>query len=266
MAIWDKDSYKAITNCLINHPIYDYDIRHANISILKVYDMITDEQFNALSSMPKLDREIAIGYMIRNNKELSTVLHNGFKQARKVFITANRLDESTVLETRKDSIVTLERANKTRFGCVEFVLKNVYTSFYKIPRYEFFYGHNNDSFNNNPIIEIKGISNESLNYHKNYFLKFLLTVFDMAERSSLENVIYYLDAFSNKYVNKQLPIQYYREFNSNSKFILTSLDKNGNVKKRYGVDTEYINTSVLDISYNFGIINELYKILVSRYL
>lgn len=266
MAIWDKDYYKAITNCLINHPIYDYDIRHANISILRVYDKITDEQFNTLSNMPKLDREIAVGYMIRNNKEISNILHNGFKQARKVFITANKLDESTVLETRKDSIVTLEKVNKTTFGCVEFILKNVYTSFYKIPRYEFFYGHSKDLFNNNPTIEVKGISNDSLKYHKDYFLKFLLTVFDMVERSSLDNVLYYINTFSNKYVNRQLPIQYYREFNSNSKFILTVLDKNGNVKKRYGVDTDYVNIDILDISYNFGIINELYKILVSRYL
>ena len=74
MEIWDNDSYTAPVDCLINQSIYEYDIKQANISILLESGIIDESKFNYYANLPKIDREISIGLLQRDNPEIAEAL------------------------------------------------------------------------------------------------------------------------------------------------------------------------------------------------
>lgn len=277
-SLWENDNLKADRNCLIGQVLYDYDIHHANISILHNLGVLSDKTFDYLKHMPKQDREYYIGNLIRKNNEyidknnldesksISNILSNGFKVARKLFITKNELTRTDILEIRKDSIMTLRPVKNRKFGEVEFLLKNRYTSFYKVLNFEFFLGISIDIKDTSKYLEIKGISDSNLIYH-NEFSNLLKTIFITAEKTSNFEMVNMMKNIIHQYVNMEFPINIYREFNSNSKFALFQYGNDGNVLDRIGVDfIQYDQINQLDISYNFNILKEIYKIYSQKAL
>ena len=107
--LYEKTRYSAPYDYLINKDIQEYDISKANISILREFNVIDEENYNYLYNLDKRDREVKIGLAIRNNPELGKVLDKGFVESRKQFFTLNNIDEMRVLYIDKDSMTVIDQ-------------------------------------------------------------------------------------------------------------------------------------------------------------
>lgn len=267
--IWYSDNRKPTVKYLINQPMYDYDIHQANISILYDIGAINKDLYEELKNAPKDERVRRIGLMQResnkNGGTLAQDLEDGYRGIRKSFIIANELQDNDVLETRKDSIVSLKPVKVTQFGSCQFVLKNVYTSFYKVRSYELFLGKTSGIRDSKPYLSVKGISDSTLEFYHQDFMKLLLDIFIVAEKMDTKSTVNYIKEYMNRYINLELPVGCYREFNPQSKFIIPFLTKGGGTFERVGLDSIASNRlNLLDIGFNYSILNELYRIYLSR--
>lgn len=263
MELWENDSYTSPVNCLINQNIYEYDIKQANISILLETGVIDKNMFNYYANLPKLDREISIGLLQRDNPDISKVLKNGFVEARKSLITSNSISEFEIINIRKDAIFTTRKLSHIDFGNIHFKEKNIYTSYYRILGLTFLYGYKyigDSRVNIETYLDIKGIDKNSLKYHKGYLLDIFSSIIIGAEKeTNLFDVINFIRDFLVDYVNLNVDINYYREFNSESKFRL----KDSN----YGlisITKSSIDPIIFNIEYNRGILERFYQVLLSE--
>ena len=137
-----------------------------------------------------------------------------------------------------------------------------YTSFYHVGHKDFYYYCNR--VDNTEVLDIKGLSDESIELHKFYMLEFLCTLFYCAQIEFLQDAITLLSYFHDNYINRRLSIEYYRELTSESKYKLT---QDMSMRWTYYLDqaTEYDKFHTLDISYNEGILRKLNSMLASVY-
>lgn len=273
--IYTQTNYTSPIYCVVGRYIYEYDIKHANISILHQAGEISDRTFDILQRCSKIDREIMIGKMLEKNSSkdavrLMNILDQGFMEARKNIIVSNHIEDEYILLTRKDSIFVLDRKlDITKFGEIEFVLKNIYTSYYNLllNNLMIFYGKKEIGFmQHEPYLVIKGISQDMQLLHKNYMIKAITRFIDMAENTALDTVIFELKEFMQKYRNRELDIGYYREFNAFSRFHITVVI-NGLITE-YGIAdvSDIEDPHNLNIGFNYEVLVRLFQIFLRRYL
>ena len=116
MELWERDSYKTPVKTLFNHRIVEYDMKSANTSIAREFGLLPEKRIKELENLPKKDREIAVGLILRDNPGYSEKQKLGFIAARKLFFTQNEiLDEENihdrVLETFREAIEGLVNAH-----------------------------------------------------------------------------------------------------------------------------------------------------------
>lgn len=229
-----------------NVNVVEYDIRSAGLNVLRHYGKISQYDYDRLSKMEKIVRNVKIGLLERKDKSIAKCKSEGIKEFRKKFFEANNIEDSTVIAIRKDAIFLLNpKVKETKFGdYVEFVPKNSYSSYYQINNFDLLYNSMEDK------LDIKGvkITPEIEKLHKDYFLKFLKTVIRYNETDN-RNACEYLYDYANKYRKKQLPIGNYRELNAESLFRLKST-------KMWSKDLGVIDTQTLegiDIRYNYNV-------------
>ncbi len=251
-----KDLYKCTlytkkVRFIINE-IYEYDIAKANISVLLQGGYITPNEYNMFLQMPKLQREIAIGNLQKDPK-YSKVISNGIEQARKCLIEANNLCEDDIVSIKKDAFYVLKRLNNTRFDNIDFTLRNHYNIYIYCRGIELYYGLNEFDIEDAGVIDIKGINDNKLQLHMSY-LSFLAYIFKYVLNNNTSMAIQELMNFIQKYNNRELDIEYYREFNSKSMF---------RINNNYGVmfiDESY--KDILNITNNQLFNRELFSILM----
>lgn len=262
MSLYLKDTYVSPHfNFIVSSYIREYDIQKANISILYKYGAISENDYIKYYNMDKLKRQISIGYLLKNNPEISKVLKEGFIESRKLFFENNNIQESDILSIKKDAIYLINKIPSiTEFGMVKFINKNTYTSFYRINKnIELYYYL--DSINKKEILDIKGISEESISLHNNYIVDFLKYLFETAQTNSIDTVISILTNFYRKYVSLELESGYYREFNPLSKFNLNTK----NIISFYSDMISEDDKKYLDISCNRILLETLYSFYTSAY-
>ena len=94
-------------------------------------------------------------------------------------------------------------------------------------------------------------------------IELLKDIFFTVQTSGVEIAMRMLKEFYLQYISYQLPVGYYRKFNSDSMFHIKS-----NSIYNTGFDIDNItedNKNILDISYNISVLLELQKILSSMY-
>ena len=258
--LYEKVNYLANVNNIINNYITEYDIAKANINVLYREKAISKDQYDYYYNLPKLQREIEIGLLQREIPRMSKILKDGIIKAKKEFFEANNIQDHQVLAIKNDAvyIIGINKALFTVFDNIEFKSKNIYTSYYHIDKTEMYYFNN--MISNVEKIDVKGISDNALEYHRNYFLEFLLTVFDMAQKEPVVEVLEFINAFYTNYMTLSLDIEYYREFNNESLFLLKS-DSEYSVFKARCIDKS--KKQFIDISYNAYFIRKLYQIFSS---
>ena len=258
---YDKIFFTAPIDYIISSYIREYDIRKANANILFMKGAISKEKYDHLLNLDSNSRYIEVGLLQKDNPDISTCLKEGIKEMRHLFLTSNNLTSNDILSIKNDAVFLINKIPMiTKFGNIEFVNKNVYTSFYKLSggKIEIYYLY--DMVNNIEHIDIKGIKDWKIVQHKDYFLEFLLVLFNSAQIESLKDTIDILITFYESYLKLELDIGYYRQFDAESLFSI----------KRFGVSSIYKadflgeeSKEYLDISYNLNILRELVGIFAT---
>ena len=235
--IYKSDSFKNHNiPFLFNKDIVEYDMKDAGYSLVQEFDLLPKNIIDNLGKMKKKQRTIEIGKIQGNDEEFKNNLQQAFSDARKLFFDINDIDINEVLSIKKDAIFLNKRCRTTKLGeYIDFRPKHEYTSYIQLQRLEFYYSPEQ--------IDIKGISDELLEYHKEYMIKFICQFFRKMETSSDEDVIEFTKRFIDKYKRRKLEVGYYREFDFSSKYRTNT----GELYEEFWEEDK----DELDISYNF---------------
>lgn len=255
-SLYLKDSFLSPVEFLISTYIYEYDISKANISILYSKGVLSEKEYRELYVADRFYRQYTVGNM-QKDKRVATALSEGLKEYRKLFMEENGLQDIDILSVKKDAIFLINKVpTVTKFGLIEFVMKGRYTSYYRlpgIPVIEAYYNY--DSISGTEVLDIKGIDDSMLPRHEAYMLEFLKVLFESAQSSSIEETLGMLVMFYQNYLNRELDVGYYREFNPLSLFRVIPTRFNSFM-------AEYVDESsrsYLDISCNRDILICLYR-------
>lgn len=220
---------------LFNRTIYEYDIHSADINLCIRYKILSEDKIEKILKLDKIRRVVQIGKW-QKDKEFRDKLKDAFSKIRKEFYEANNLDITDIIAVKKDAIFTTKQCEITTFGNVEFQIKNMYTSFIQIKNLEFYYG--------NGQCDVKGIDDEYLKLHENGIMKIVKLFFKKMETGSVQDTLIYLNRMCSNYKLRQLPLEYYREFNVESKYTVMNQD---DTFDDYWED----NIDELNITYNY---------------
>ena len=249
MELWERDSYKTPVKALFNHRIVEYDMKSANTSIAREFGLLPEKRIKELENLPKKDREIAVGLILRDNPGYSEKQKLGFIAARKLFFTQNEILDEEVVAIKRDAIFVMRYVNNEQVtDNIDFRMKNVYSSFINL-------GKNIEIYYNQEGLDIKGIDDEIYKErHSEYFGMFLYSLIRRIESSDRNSYLTYLRMMFDMYKHRQLDSGYYREFNAKSQFHY--LDGSY-------ANEEYIeDLNAVDISCNLNIILKLMTMLV----
>lgn len=244
--LYKKDLYTSKEyDYLINRRIIEYDIRSANTNLCRYYKLLPEEDIVRLENLPKSERVREIGCIQRGDKDFTKKLSNAFKSIRKEFFIANGLDDSNIHSIKKDAIFVIgKKCRNTKFKNIEFVEKNIYSSFHRLNKMEFYYSSNNNT------LDVKGINDNSL-YQFTKFMNILKHMFNLLERGEREEFVKFTKRFVSDYLNKNLQYEYYKEFRTDGAYTLIQADD----KDRYIQYTlDEIDSSIDDrlaINYNY---------------
>lgn len=242
--------------------IREYDMSKSNISILRYKGFLDEEGYNYYDSLPKIERQVQIGNILRDNREVINILKSGMIEIRNKFILENNLTPENVLSIKNDAFFIVDKIPSiTIFDGVEFKRKNTYTSFYKVLKQEYYYSF--EKINQFEYLHVKGISDDKVAIHEKYFLDLLKELFFSAETEPIEETIKLLSVIYESYIKKDLGVEYYREFNPISKIRVNVMGNQYLTDSLSEDDKEYI-----DISYNLSILKQLmkyYSMVVLRY-
>ena len=253
--------YLAPVPYLINHKIYDYDIRKANLNIFYTKGVIDKETYDMILSTFNRDQRERYFGILQKDKTIKDLYADALAEYRERFIKSNEITDNQLLAVKNDAICTIDKPCKILVfdNDVEFVHKNTYTSYFNINRLEIYYYL--DLIHDKEIIDIKGINDKKLLLHQNYMIEFLCTVFESIQTKLTQDTIQLISEFEKKYVNLELPLGYYRELNSDSCYRVSSKNGNQSIWTTWNEsDKKYLN-----IVTNLNIIRSLYSIVANIY-
>ena len=111
-------------NRFVSGQIIEYDIRQANINILYKYKIIDEKYYNYLAHVPKIQREVIIGNLIKQDKNKYNIIQKGIKEAKCQLFEANNIKEYEVVRIANDAVYVNRSGGLqyTIFDGIEFVL------------------------------------------------------------------------------------------------------------------------------------------------
>lgn len=228
---------------ILNKYIREYDMSKANISVLLQAGAISKELYDTLYNAPRMVRQCTIGDMELRDPNITKIKKDGIAYYKKLFFESNDIQDQDVLSIKNDAIFLINKIpTVTQFDdYINFKFKNEYTSYYNLNGIELYYYYHR--INQNEYISVKGINDSRLVLHANYFLEFLLAIFQTAQIEPIKDVIEFGNKFYQEYINMNLDVNFYRNFDSESKFKIKrmsnvfnySLDFVDN-KNKYAID------------------------------
>ena len=235
-----------------NSSIIEYDIRHANVNLMKYYNLYPDiKKLDRIDAMEKGKREREIGLMQRADPELAKNLEKAFNTIVTEFMQVNNLSkEDDVISIKKDAVFVVNKpVMKTDFGPVHFIPKNQYHAFINIDRLEFYLAKDH--------IDVKGIGDNHL--HEGGILSIIDSLVDVLESDTSFALNEFLSSLCEMYKTKNLDISCYREFNSKSMYRCKVEDKEMYLEN---IGYDYLD-KYCDISYNYvNVILPLIRLLM----
>ena len=219
-----------------NNEIIEWDIKSANTSLMRYYNLQPNKVIDKLASMSKSQREISVGKLMKKDKEFAKALEESFNKIIQEFMDTNNLTWDDIVSVKKDAVfVKNHKITHSDFGAVHFIAKNQYQHVLLLPKYEIYLSQSK--------IDVKGIPDEKLPLHEDGMIDFIRSSMEIAsEYNKLQS---FFKEYVTAYKRKELDFDAYREFNSDSLF-------------RIGGEFPMLSDSmieddidVLDISYNY---------------
>ena len=225
-----------------NSSIVEYDIRHAQINIMRYYNLFEDTKLlDVYDALPKDKRERQCGLLLRKYPDLAKSLEKGFNDIVIEFLNANNLDKTDdIVSIKKDAVFVINKpVQKTIFGPVEFVRKNSYHGYINIGNIEFYVADDK--------IDVKGLGDAWI-HHEDGILMLINDIINTLERNTDEELLYkYLNNICVMYKYRKFDVSMYREFNSSSKF---RCNVDGKTMLLDNIGYDYLD-EYCDISYNY---------------
>lgn len=106
---------------------------------------------------------------------------------------------------------------------------------------------------------IVGLDLHNIELHKDYFIALIFKIMNMVSKNNIQLAIDTLRDFYRDYVNGELNIEYYREFNLQSKFKVSSMNY------IYYIDSDLVDVRSLDISYNEKVLRYISSLIWGVY-
>lgn len=204
---------------LTSTPIIEYDMKEAGFSLIREYKLLSDKTIEFLLTKDKLYRTIFIGKERGKNKDFSKRLTESFVKARKLFFENNQVEDKDIVTIHNDAIFLNKVCNITQFGeFIDFRVKHQYSSYMYISMKEVSIPIELEMYYSKDELSIKGIDDESLKKHEDGMINIINRIFYLLETSPKHLVYRYIRDIKDKYVKLELPVNYYREFNTESLF------------------------------------------------
>ena len=106
---------------------------------------------------------------------------------------------------------------------------------------------------------IVGLDPHNIELHKDYFIALIFKIMNMVSKNNIQLATDTLRDFYRDYVNGELNIEYYREFNLQSKFKVSSMNY------IYYIDSDLVDVRSLDISYNEKVLRYISSLIWGVY-
>ncbi len=106
---------------------------------------------------------------------------------------------------------------------------------------------------------IVGLDPHNIELHKDYFIALIFKIMNMVSKNNIQLAMDTLRDFYRDYVNGELNIEYYREFNLQSKFKVSSMNY------IYYIDSDLVDVRSLDISYNEKVLRYISSLIWGVY-
>lgn len=229
--------------------IYEYDIDAAGYSILKKIGALSSEEINFLEKESKINRNIYIGNLMKEDSRLIDDVEKGLLQALNKFLLINNVKKTDILSVKRDSVFILKKASSLQIkDGISFKLAHKYSGFINLAdNIEAYYSFNFSGYISE--LDVKGISDKKINDHKYGILnliKYLLEKIHSKKQAS--QLLSSFDKIKKNYLNLVYSVEFYRELNKKSYYRLkdTMLNKSFLVK-----DLSEENKDKLDIAYNY---------------
>lgn len=240
--------------------IFEYDIRAANINCLKSAGVLEENLYNFLINSPKIEREIYIGKMIRDNKEYQNIIDEIICNSKMELINNFIINTDSIIRIANDAVYftnpLLELPNAYTLDSnpyITFLQKNIFNHYLKFDNILVFINTLGDEFN----VDVKGISESELPLHEP-MLQIICKCIAAKESGRNDTAIRVFNNYYQDYITLQLPIEYYREFNSNSGFRIHSSGQEFVTP----FISQYMSPKDLDVNYNLKILRILYSYLL----
>lgn len=256
--LWEKSRYTSPIGCILNSRIVEYDIRKANISILSDYGILSESDYETFFRMDGYNRKVAVGKMQLKNKEYSNILKEGLNASRKELFKFFNLDLHNIIAIHNDAIIFISDGSdigvdEFKIGHhTSFIKKNLYSSYYRLSNCEFFYDFN--PTNSLEVLEVKGLGEEAISLHRDYFLQLLNEIFYMANVYGVKYALQNMKTIYNAYKNLSYSLEYYRRLDTRSEYEFLNISEYG---KYFAKDLFSRNKKALNINFNLNILQEL---------
>lgn len=238
--LYKKTNYLAKGITVIQNRITEYDIRSSNTSMLREAHRLKSSTLDALEALPGKDRKVIIGKMIQRDRSLQKVIAKGVTESKRKLFEANNVQDSEILSIKNDAVFIIGRKLRhTTFGFVEFRPKNTYALYLNIEKIEFYYDKTRDT------VDVKGVKDAVVEDpdHQAGMVRFFATVMRYLMLDHKDRLRKYLIEFSTAYKEKDLPVQYYKEFNEYNVYrsIMSTGDFSFNLTAAGEKDKDIIN-------------------------
>lgn len=172
----------------------------------------------------------------------------------KSFLTKNNIDNDNILAIIDGKLITY---NVDPIRSDDYIVCKEYTDYIRLDSIVILMAR--DIIRSTKAIY--GINPPIIDLHKDYMLKFIEEIVRILGVGNVDLAINKIKQFRSTYLHRELPKEYYREFNSSSKY--TVIDD----ICRYGlIDIDEDQKGLIDISYNEKIIRYLYSLVAGLYL
>lgn len=246
-----KNNYTSTIKYIKNTIITEYDMESAGLNILTELGYFSEDERNRLLSINKLDRNIIIGKLLRNNPKMVEDLENGFANARKIFFEKNNIDEYDVISIKRDAIFIIgnKKIDNNISKYVKIRPKNRYSSYLNIMGYENYYNRDTDK------LDVKKYAKEVEAVHKDFLLKDLKEILKNSELGLVKENFIKLAVLKDKMVSYNLDKEYYFDIIRSSYLIRSMI--NGSQYSVNDIEDSFVKEGLLSYNNNLRFILEI---------
>jgi hypothetical protein len=236
-----RQNYTTGISCLRGIPVYEYDMVSAGLSVIKEGGLLPGEVVERLETLPKKQRNVEIGLLLKEDEGLLEEHEKGISRAIARFMEANRISQAELVSIKRDAVFTTRQAETLSVGDhTAFKEANKYSSFYNLNGVEFYYSSWEDR------LDVKGLGGRVVERHEGHFLSFLKEIIRKVEFVSYEAALVFLHRKRKEYLTLELDPECYRQVDADGLFRME--DKIG----RYSLMVEaYPGDDLVDVSFNY---------------